>query len=46
MRKSGRSVDKFRSLLDASLEAVIVFVDTRIAYINRSGAKLFGFDDP
>lgn len=28
------------------MEAVIVLVDTRIAYINRSGAKLFGFDDP
>jgi PAS domain S-box-containing protein len=28
------------------MEVVIVFVDTKIAYINRSGAKLFGFDDP
>jgi PAS domain S-box-containing protein len=46
MRKLGRSVDQFRSLLDASMEAVTVLVDTRIAYINRSGAKLFGFDDP
>jgi PAS domain S-box-containing protein len=46
MRKPGHSVDQFRSLLDASMEVVIVLVDTRIAYINRSGAKLFGFDDP
>jgi PAS domain S-box-containing protein len=46
MRKPGRSVDQFKSLLNASMEAVIVLVDNRIAYINRSGAKLFGFDDP
>jgi PAS domain S-box-containing protein len=46
MLKPDRSVDQFRTLLDASMEAVIVFVDTKIAYINRSGAKLFGFDDP
>ncbi len=40
------SETQFRSLLEALGEAVYVLVDSRYAYVNKSGAELLGYTSP
>jgi len=46
VKKLRGSEEKFRTLLEESMDAVTVIVGTRIAYANRQMAELHGLKDP
>ena len=41
-----KSEEKFRTLLEESMDAISVLIGTKIVYANRKMAELVGFDDP